>query len=104
MFISILDNIIMIKYLDYFETHYCIILSMWNVHEQWMYVFVFDNISEYHLLHKLYPLSIPVAESSWLAHFSLVEKFHYLIISDKSGASSPEESRIISQEARGMRM
>ena len=68
-----------------------------------MYVFVFDNISEYHL-HKLYPLSIPVSESSWLAHFSLVEKFHYLIISDKSVALSPEESRIISQEARGMRM
>ena len=69
-----------------------------------MYVFVFDNISEYHL-HKLYPLSIiPVSESSWMAHFSSVEKFHYLIISDKSVASSPEESRIISQEARGMRM
>ena len=27
-------NLIMIKYLDYFEMHYCNILSMWNVHEQ----------------------------------------------------------------------
>ena len=57
-------NLIMIKYLDYFEMHYCIILSMWNVHEQWMYLYLTIFLNTTYINYILFP-SLSLNHLDW---------------------------------------